>query len=305
MEPLTVHDGAHGDCEVTSAWPFWLMALGRELADSRSSGQVVALSLPTSEFASVFFLLGVVTANPEMLPNVDAHWAQLKAQRDPTLVRYQTSSKYWAGTLKVAQDDQHGLVPHIGGTRFALPRPRILTVQSIEEWERDLYPMSVPEEIGFLEALMPGVDTTRYVCDTSWCVVHMGNMSKLEECARQVTLRLTGSTFEGSAADVIRTVHGKGRPGRVGLVSSVEEEELGVAAGATVAVFSGAQAVLHGLGEIEFPTTVILLDRREPSYGSAVNKVLARRATSQKDFTLPIFDRMPSGIEILAFVEEP
>jgi hypothetical protein len=131
----------------------------------------------------------------------------------------------------------------------------------------------------------------------------MGTMNKLEEDARQITLRVRDSNYEGTAADVLRTVHGSGAPGRVGLVHASGEEDLHLTSKPNVAVFSGAQAVIHGLGEIEVPTTIILLDRRPQSYVNAVNKVLARRAMSRKDFTIPAFKNAPSGIELIAFEE--
>jgi len=303
IKRVTIHDGADSNRVITSEWPYWLIQLGRELAAPSHAGRVVAVSLPTLDFASIFVLLGIVTADPPTLPDVEVHWKMLTSHLEPQLVRYQSSNKFWSGTLRLAQDVKYGLVPHIGGTRFVLPLPRVLTIQSIDDWETALYPMAVPKEVKFLEALLPGVDTTRFVCDTNWRVLHMGTMSKIEEEALQVVLRVQDSNHEGTASDVLRTVHGIGRPGRVGLVHAFGEGDLHQVNEPEIAVFSGSQAVLHGLGEIDVPTTVILLDRKSPSYVNAVEKVLARRAMSSQDLILTAFEHAPSGIEMIAFEE--
>ena len=304
IRQFSVHDGANRNRQISSPWPSWLMQLGRELAEPGQYRRVVAMSLPTSEFAAIFVLLGAVTAHPPELPDLESYWEKLRLQEGQVLVRYQTSDQFRAGTLKIVEDSRHGLIPQIGGTRFALPRPRILTIRPIHERERDLYPMAVPKEVEFLETLLPGVDSTRYVCDTHWQFVHMGTMGRLEEDADTVVLRVRGMDAEGTAAEVLRTVRIGGRPGRVGLVTATDEGELHEAAGASLALFTDAQAVLHGFGEVDFPTTVIILDRRSPSYSSAVDKVIKRRSVSRDDFAIPSFARVPPCVELVAFEED-
>ena len=163
--------------------------------------------------------------------------------------------------------------------------------------------MAIPNEIEFLEALMPGVDSTQYVCETDWKILHVGVMKKIEEEAQQITLQVQDSLHEGTAADVLRTVHGRNKPGRVGLISNYGDEDFHDTSETQIAVFTGTQAVLHGLGEIDFPTTIIILDRQSPSYGNAVDKVIARRSMSRNDFEIPTFKNIPSGIELIAFEE--
>ena len=138
VKSVSIYDNTGGPDEITSQWPYWLMQLGRELAESDQPGRVVAISLPTSNFASIFVLLGIATAKPPILANVDDHWALLRNPMETEYVRYQTSGQFWSGPLRRQRDARYGSVPRIGGRTFSQPRPMILTIQHIMEWERDL-----------------------------------------------------------------------------------------------------------------------------------------------------------------------
>jgi hypothetical protein len=312
-------------------WALWFSEIGRWAAGLREPGSntVVALSVPTRDYAAVLLAHGVVdrASQGETVPGMaEQGFDEARHLSAGTCVRVipvrgpGRGRRIYAGLFRGAIENHHGRVFELAGRDSAGGRPGPVSWFPADSYR--LQPLPWPDQpedyagrhrfsAAFeipagAEKLLAGPLPDFYGrCAIDSVVV--GTVSKVLAEAQAVVAAPGSSGLCLQDLLRLRTIHSPGSHYRSVLVSSRgDPEECRDAVRShrsAVAVLDGAPAVRRWLGAGLAGVTVAVVERTSPSALAASDELYGNRSRSAADLDVPpdIRRRVPPGVELLAW----
>ena len=302
-------------------WARWLIEAGTAAVEAQASLDpaqrlVMAISVPVRDFAAAFVAAGATASLYRAWAPEDAasHFEKLAKVPAGTYVAYKAEKGLKSGILDGIKREKDGeLYVSIGGGKY------------LRRWNMcgEIHPLSPGEapwpgkkrisEAGeFVQAAL-GVAADNYALSSSVTCLLVGPKAKLID-------ELTGQRFaagprsgtsprpEGTLQDLLRCRAAGGGAGSLfrtdiaGAQAPVSEQLGGLEPGAVV--LDGPSAFLRWRHEFRSAPLIAILDRTAPGSSAAADAFIGDRAKSLRDTDAGLAGPVPSGVEVLAFVEE-
>ena len=294
---------------------------------------IVALTVPTRAYVAAFLATGVVIAKAlepadENISSPRAHFEGLASLPEGTPLTYRSNGLVYRALLigKEKRNNVDYLVIKLhndrgGGLRRLVPINLCLNI-SVAEGGRISLPMTqpglqvIPEE-GFLEAVIPGVETAEFVSGSRMDCLIIGRINYLRREIKKTPLIINTATGQVSGAlqDILRArrFYGEGVPFRSDIIPITEDlsSQPSIKTQPSVTIFDGAVSFIEHRYRWVSSNWVVILDRTEEELSEAaaeVNSDYRRNRACADENSCDLlsnmgFDvkRLPVGIEIMVY----
>lgn len=291
-------------------WSWWMIKLGQwlsnehKLSDKHGTGQVVRIvtSVPHRGYAAVLVAVGVVVDScaRKAIRDVNEHLKYLQTVPLNTPVKYREASGNKVSYRKLLGFEDRYICLS-GGYKRATNQ-----CSFIEPLPPDCPPFRVREIC----------DRPDFICAATKLDPYEHGFRQTAECAlvgikadivEELELELSAGNSIGSFQDLIRVCEHMKHPSdgyRCHLVSAVAEpgEVTSLEDNVGPVIFDGANAFLRWHHTARDRSWLAVLDRTAASADPARDAIIADRAMSVEDLTLPLGDT-PAGIEVLCYAK--